>query len=205
MTELGLYKTPLQFFLEAVKVIAAAVVIMMIIRTFFFEPFYIPSGSMLNTLQPGDRVFVNKFSYGVHLPLISGEIVALGEPQRGDIIVFPFPRNPKVDYIKRVVGLPGDTIEVRNKQLYRNGEAVTDEAYVIHSDSRVIPGRRDFMPPVTVPEGKLFVMGDNRDASEDSRFWDFVEKKNVYGKAVIIYWSSNDFINISWSRIGKML
>ena len=205
MTESNLYQTPLQFLLEALKVIAAAVVIMMIIRTLLFEPFYIPSGSMLNTLQPGDRVFVDKFSYGIHLPLVPGEVVSLGEPQRGDIVVFPFPHNPKIDYIKRVVGLPGDTLEIRNKQLYRNGEAVTDEAYVIHSDSRTFPGRRDFMPPITVPEGKLFVMGDNRDASEDSRFWDFVDKKSVYGKAVIIYWSSNNFINISWSRIGNLL
>ena len=205
MTESGLYQTPLQFCLEVLKVIAAAVVIMLVIRTFIFEPFYIPSNSMLHTLQPGDRVFVNKFSYGIHLPLVSGEIFSLGEPQRGDIVVFPFPRNPKVDYIKRVVGLPGDVIEVRDKQLYRNGEAVTDEPYVIHLDPRTTNGRRDFMPPLTVPPGKLFVMGDNRDGSEDSRFWDFVDKNTVYGKAVIIYWSSNNFIDISWSRIGKLL
>jgi signal peptidase I len=200
----ALYQTPLQNIMEIVKVIAAAVIIMFIIRSFIIEPFYIPSGSMLNTLQPGDRVFVNKFSYGIHLPFMPRAVVSTGKPARGDIVVFPFPQNPKVDYIKRVVGLPGDVLEVRDKQFYRNGEAV-NESYVIHSDPRTLSDRRDFMPPVTVPEGKIFVMGDNRDASLDSRFWAFVDLDTVYGKAFIIYWSGNNFININWERIGNLL
>ncbi|MDR2160889.1 MAG: signal peptidase I [Desulfovibrio sp.] len=204
MAESGLYQTPWQHLLEIVKIIAAAVVIMLLIRTFLFEPFIIPSNSMLSTLQPGDRIFVAKFSYGIHLPLAQKEILSLGEPGRGDIIVFPYPRNPRIDYIKRVVGLPGDVLEIREKQLYRNGEAVQED-YISHSSSQVIPGWRDFMRPVSVPPGKLFVMGDNRDDSQDSRYWGFVDKDTVHGRAVIIYWSSLNFINISWSRIGTLL
>jgi signal peptidase I len=199
-----LYQTPMQSVLEFVKVVVIALIIAVIIRTFIVQPFVIPSGSMLDTLQIGDRLFVVKFSYGIHLPFISREILPIDEPQRGDIIVFPFPLNPDVDYIKRVVGVPGDTLEVRNKQLYRNGEAV-QESYISHSDPAILMNRRDNMPPVTVPAGKVFVMGDNRDASEDSRMWGFVDKDTIAGRAWIIYWSSTNFVNIKWARIGKLI
>ena len=194
----------MQRLLEFIKVVVIALIIATIIRTFIVQPFVIPSGSMLQTLQIGDRVFVTKFSYGIHLPFISREIFSTGEPGRGDIVVFPFPGNPDLDYIKRVVGIPGDVVEVRNKQFYRNGEPV-QEAYVSHDSSVDNMTRRDNMPPVTVPAGKVFVMGDNRDNSEDSRFWGFVDKDTLAGRAWIIYWSSTDFVKIKWDRIGTLL
>lgn len=200
----ALYQTPMQSFLEFVKVMVVALIIAFIIRTFIVQPFVIPSGSMLQTLQIGDRLFVTKFSYGIHLPFVPKEIVSTGEPERGDIIVFPFPGNPDVDYIKRVVGIPGDVVEVRDKQFYRNGEPVQED-YISHVDPLIMPGRRDNMPPITVPAGKVFVMGDNRDASEDSRFWGFVDKDTIAGRAWILYWSSVDFVKIKWSRIGTLL
>ena len=198
-----MYETPLQTFLEIIKVVIIALLIAIVIRSFIIQPYIIPSGSMLNTLQVGDRLFVTKFSYGIHLPFVEKEIISLGEPKHGDIIVFPFPNDKSVDYIKRVVGVPGDVIEVRDKQLYRNGQAVRED-YIIHSDPHMA-ARRDTMKPVLVPPGKVFVMGDNRDYSEDSRFWGFVDKDTIHGRASIIYWSSIDFVNIKWERIGSML
>ena len=198
-----MYQTPLQSFFEIVKVVLIALVIAIVIRSFIIQPYIIPSGSMLDTLQVGDRLFVTKFSYGVHLPFVEKEIFSLGEPKHGDIIVFPFPNDKSVDYIKRVEGVPGDVIEIRDKQLYRNGQPV-HEAYAIHTDPNTVP-RRDNMKPVLVPPGKVFVMGDNRDHSEDSRFWGFVDKDTIHGRAAIIYWSSIDFVNIKWNRIGTIL
>lgn len=197
-------KSPMQIVGEYVRIIIVALILAGIIRTFIVQPYYIPSGSMMDTLLVGDRVLVTKFSYGIHIPFIEDEIFSISEPQRGDIIVFPFPENPKLDYIKRVVGIPGDTIEIRNKQLYRNGELVKED-YIQHTDPFVDATRRDNMPQVTVPEGKLFVMGDNRDDSMDSRFWQFVDKKKVWGKAQMIYWSSVNFQNIKWGRMGTLL
>jgi len=125
------------------------------------------------------------------------------DPERGDIIVFPFPLDRRQDYIKRVVGIPGDVLEIRSKQLYRNGEAVVEE-FAIHLDPG-ISFRRDNMSAQTVPPGKVFVLGDNRDFSQDSRFWGFVDKDTIHGKALIIYWSSTRFVDVKWGRIGKML
>ncbi len=204
MTETALYQTPFQTFLEFVKIIVVALIIAFAIRIFIVQPYIIPSGSMLETLQIGDRLFVTKFSYGIHLPFIEHEIFSTGEPKVGDIIVFPYPEDPSVDYIKRVVGVPGDVIEIRDKQLYRNGQPV-HESYIQHTDPQLMPGRRDNMRPVTVPPGKVFVMGDNRDHSQDSRFWGFVDKTTIHGRATVIYWSSTDFVNIRWDRIGTWL
>ncbi|MDR1947187.1 MAG: signal peptidase I [Desulfovibrio sp.] len=198
-----LYETPLHTIMDYVKIFIAALGIAMLIRTFIIQPFIIPSESMLNTLQIGDRLFVLKFSYGIHLPFVEKELFSMGEPEAGDIIVFPFPQNKKEDYIKRVVGVAGDTLEMRNKKLYRNGKAV-DEPYAVHDAGDTDPYRDNFRP-LTVPPGKVFVLGDNRDNSRDSRYWGFVDKDTVHGRAVIIYWSSTDFINIKWSRIGKLL
>ncbi len=201
----GLYQTPFQSFIDFVKMFSAAVVIALIIRTFLIQPYFIPSSSMLNTLQEGDRLFVTKFSYGIHLPFIDKEIFSTGEPAHGDIIVFPFPKNPKIDYIKRVVGVAGDVIEVRDKQFYRNGKPVHED-YAINKDPNILLNSpRDNMEPVTVPEGKVFVMGDNRDGSEDSRFWGFVDKDTIHGRAWIIFWSSTNWVNVQWSRIGTLL
>lgn len=205
MTDADLYKTPIEFIKEIAKVLIAAFFIMMVIRTFIIEPFYIPSGSMLNTLQEGDRVFVKKFGYGIHLPLLKGEIISLGEPELGDVVVFPYPEDPSKDFIKRVVGMPGDTVEIRAKKFYRNGKEVVDEPYAIHIDPNITHGVRDYMAPTVVPEGMFFVMGDNRDNSRDSRYWGFVDKKSIYGRAFIIYWSGMNYINVNWSRIGNLL
>ncbi len=204
MTDAALYQTPFQTFLEFVKIIVVALVIAFGIRIFVVQPYIIPSGSMLDTLHIGDRLFVTKFSYGIHLPFIEKEIVSLGEPAIGDIIVFPYPKDTSVDYIKRVEGVPGDVLEIRDKQLYRNGQAVR-ETYALHKDPFMSPGPRDFMEPLTVPPGKVFVMGDNRDYSQDSRFWGFVDKDTIHGRAAVIYWSSTDYVNINWGRIGTWL
>lgn len=199
-----LYTTPMQTFIDFVKVIACALVIALIIRSFIIQPYYIPSGSMLNTLHIGDRLFVTKFSYGLHIPFFNKEIVSLNSPEREDIIVFPFPLEPQVDFVKRVVGIPGDVIEIRNKQLYRNGEAV-EESYIIHSDPLIINGSRDNFGPITVPDGHVFVMGDNRDNSRDSREWGFVKSSTIRGKAWLIFWSSKSIFDIHWERIGTPL
>jgi len=198
-----LYHSPMSSFIDLIKILIAALFIAVLIRTFIIQPYVIPSESMLNTLQVGDRLFVTKFSYGIGLPFLEREILSTGEPEHGDIIVFPFPLDKRQDYIKRVVGIPGDMLEIRNKQLYRNGQAVVEE-FAIHLD----PGtsfRRDNMPTLTVPPGKVFVLGDNRDFSQDSRFWGFVDKDTIHGQALFIYWSSTRFIDVKWSRIGKML
>jgi signal peptidase I, bacterial type len=200
----SLYATPLQTFVDFVKLIVCALFIALLIRTFVIQPYYIPSGSMLTTLQSGDRLFITKFSYGIHLPFVSSEILATGEPEIGDIIVFPYPENPDVDFVKRVVGLPGDTVEIRNKQLFRNGKPL-QEPYISHTDPLIVNSVRDNMAPVTVPEGKVFVMGDNRDYSQDSRFWGFVDKTTIHGKALILYWSSENLFKVNWNRIGTLL
>lgn len=204
MTTAAMYNTPFQSFMDFIKFVSVAIIITVIIRVFIIEPYYIPSGSMLTTLQKGDRIFVSRFSYGIHIPFVSKELVNLGDVNIGDVIVFPFPNDPRVTYIKRVVGKGGDTIEVRNKQLYRNGAPV-QEAYIRHSSGQILNDKRDNFGPVTVPEGKLFVMGDNRDESEDSRYWLYVDKDTVYGKAVLIFWSSNDWVDVEWSRIGTLI
>ena len=199
-----LYTTPMQTFLDFIKVIACALFIALIIRSFIIQPYYIPSGSMLNTLHIGDRLFVTKFSYGIHIPFINKEIIDMGQPEKGDIIVFPFPKDPSIDFVKRVVATPGDVVEIRNKQFYRNGKAV-EEPYIIHSDPLIVNSHRDKFGPVTVPAGQVFVMGDNRDNSRDSREWGMVDKKTIRGKAWVIFWSSKSLFDIHWDRIGNLL
>jgi len=198
---------------ENVEAIVIAVLLALFIRTFVVQAFKIPSGSMKETLLIGDHILVNKFIYGVKLPFVGTTLIPIKNPQREDIIVFKYPENPKLDFIKRVIGVEGDVIEMRDKHLYVNHKPY-ERSYAIHKDSYIIPGgfnRRDNFGPITVAKDSLFVMGDNRDNSKDSRFWGFVKLKAVKGKAFMIYWSWNKNNSgsilhyVRWGRIGHML
>ncbi|WP_366949797.1 signal peptidase I [Immundisolibacter sp.] len=196
-----------------------------LLRSFLVEPFRIPSGSMLPTLHVGDFILVNKFTYGIRLPVIDKKIIDIGSPQRGDVVVFRYPPDPSTDYIKRVVGLPGDRIGYYDKVLYVNGEPVTrreaaqtvreggtewvrvperlgEHAYVV----QWMPQRQGPQGEVTVPPGQYFVMGDNRDNSKDSRYWGFVPDRNLVGKAFFIWmsWDADRFA-VDWRRIGSAI
>jgi signal peptidase I len=200
--------TPKSKLRENVEAILIAIVLALFIRTFVVQAFKIPSGSMEPTLQIGDHILVNKFIYGVKIPYLRKTIIPVSEPDRGDIIVFRYPEDPDKDFIKRVIAVPGDTVEIRNKIIYVDGAAVKNDVGV-HTDSRVLSGainHRDNLKPLTVPAGSYFVMGDNRDNSYDSRFWGFVEERSIKGKAFIIYWSwDSDAFGVRWGRIGDLL
>jgi signal peptidase I len=193
---------------EYIKAIFIAIVIALFIRTFFVQAFKIPSGSMIPTLQIGDWLLVNKFIYGIKIPLIRKTLIPVKNPQRGDIAVFIYPMDRSKDFIKRVIGVGGDIIEIKNKKVYIN-DSLYDNHHEIHTDSLILPRSlqpRDNLGPIRVPEGYIFVMGDNRDNSYDSRFWGFVDLKDVVGKAFIIYWSWNGKNHsIRWKRFGKIL
>ena len=193
---------------ENIEAIVVAVILALFIRTFVVQAFKIPSGSMMNTLLIGDHILVNKFIYGVKLPFVKKTIIPVHNPQRGDIIVFEFPEDPSKDFIKRVIGIGGDTIEIRNKQLIVNGTPVKN-SHAIYNDPKIYDGRtqpRDNLGPLKVPQGKLFVMGDNRDSSYDSRFWGFVDLSAVKGEAFIIYWSwDKENFGVRWNRLGHIL
>jgi signal peptidase I len=186
---------------EYAEAIVIAVVLALFIRTFVVQAFKIPSGSMKPTLLVGDHILVNKFIYGIKIPFTDKAIIKLGKPKRGDVVVFKYPLDTKKDYIKRVVGLPGDKVELENKQLFINGR-VTDDPHASYS----IYGNLRNFGPVTVPAHHLFVMGDNRDESSDSRVWGFVPDAYLKGKAFLIYWSwdSTDF-GVRWSRLGDIV
>jgi signal peptidase I len=193
---------------ENIEALVIAIILALFIRAFVVQAFKIPSGSMKNTLLIGDYILVNKFIYGVKVPFTEITVIPIKEPQRGDIVVFKFPKNPRKDFIKRVVGVGGDTVEVKNKLVYVNGEPQQDD-FTIHTDPTIESGLhriRDNFGPVEVPEGKLFVMGDNRDESNDSRYWGFVDLKAMRGKAFMIYWSWDkiDF-GVRWKRLGNMI
>ncbi|MDA8124795.1 MAG: signal peptidase I [Deltaproteobacteria bacterium] len=199
-------KSKVQEYIEAIVI---AVVIAFFIRTFVIQAYKIPSGSMKPTLQIGDHILVSKFNYGVKLPFLRTTLIPIGTPKRGDILVFIYPEDRSKDFIKRLVGLPGDTVEVRDKQIFLNGQPWKDDTHGVHSDRLVIPGAvqpRDNFGPVTVPTGSIFVMGDNRDESYDSRFWGFVKQEDILGKALVIYWSWNSEDHwVRWNRIGTIL
>jgi len=200
---------------EYAEALFVAAILALIIRTFVVQAFKIPSGSMEDTLLIGDHLLVNKFLYGVQIPFVDGRYLTIRHPQRGDVIVFEFPEDEgknffqRRDFIKRVVGIPGDTVEVRNKQVFINGE-LQQVPQAIHKEPTVVAagfGPRDFMAPVTVPPDSYFVMGDNRDRSYDSRFWGFVAEQKIKGLAFIKYWSWNShggwLDKIRWNRIGR--
>jgi signal peptidase I len=193
---------------EYIEAILLAIVIAFFIRTFVIQAYKIPSGSMKPTLQIGDHILVSKFNYGVKIPFLRSTLIPLGTPKRGDILVFIYPEDRSKDFIKRLIGLPGDTIEIRNKKIFLNGLPLND-THGVYVDNLIIPGSvqpRDNFGPVTVPEDSIFVMGDNRDESYDSRFWGFVKMKDVLGKALIIYWSWNhEDTWVRWGRIGTIL
>jgi signal peptidase I len=203
-------------FREYAEAIIIALVLALFIRTFIVQAFKIPSGSMLPTLQIGDHILVNKFIYGVKMPFSGTILVPIKDPKPNDIVVFKFPRDPKLDYIKRVIAVAGDTVEMRRKKVYINGKPF-DDTYGVYTDPRILPASaspRDNFGPVTVPEEHIFVMGDNRDNSFDGRFWGFVDLKAVRGKAFIIYWSwdvqkpllsVDRFTSVRWGRIGDLL
>lgn len=194
--------------LEYLKSIGIAILIALFIRAYIVQAFKIPSGSMIPTLLIGDHLLVNKFIYGVNLPFSDNKLLVFNVPKRGDIIVFKYPEDPSRDFIKRVIGVEGDVIEIKNKQVYVNGVAIK-EPYARFTDSYIHPRQldpRDNFGPVKVPPGKLFVMGDNRDQSYDSRFWGFVDLKDVKGKALIIYWSwDSEHHKPRIERIGKII
>ncbi len=185
-----------------------AIVLALVIRTFVVQAFKIPSGSMLPTLQIGDHILVNKFLYGAELPFTDYHLPGLRAPQHGDIIVFKFPQDDGRDFIKRVIALPGERVEVRGRQVYINDKPL-QELYAVHLDRAIQENPlspRDSFGPVVVPPGQLFMMGDNRDYSMDSRFWGFLDMKKIKGKAFIIYWSwDRDSFRPRLGRIGMLI
>jgi len=221
--------------------VAVALVLFVLIRAFVVEAFKIPTSSMENTLLVGDFLLVNKAAYGSRIPGTDFHVPALEEPAHGDVVVFHPPHEPEKNYVKRVVGLPHDTLEMRGKQLYRNGEPV-DEPYARHDDDRgdtVHPDMRwqsgyliaatpsydtespapryqptrDNWGPLVVPDGHYFMLGDNRDNSEDSRYWGFVERDAIRGQPWVVYFSSEHraeegaswLDRVRWGRLGTVI
>jgi len=193
---------------EYAEAIIIAILIALFIRTLVVQAFKIPSGSMKPTLQIGDHILVNKFIYGIKIPYIRKTLVPISKPKRGDIVVFIYPLDRTKDFIKRVIGVEGDVIEIRNKTIFLNGSPCGD-THGVYTDNLILPSSiqpRDNFGPIKVPGESIFVMGDNRDQSYDSRFWGFVKLKDVMGEAFIIYWSwnGNDHA-VRWERFGKIL
>jgi signal peptidase I len=183
-------------FREYYEALLIAVIFVNFARIFVFQAFKIPTGSMEDNLKVGDHIIVNEFIYGP-VPDAWKRLLPLRDIKRGDIIVFRFPLQPDTDFVKRVVGLPGDVIEIRNKVVFINGKAL-DEPYVVHVDSTVFPGisalpeqyrLRDQLAPFVVPPARYFAMGDNRDRSSDSRYWGTVPRGHIKGRAFMVYWS----------------
>lgn len=191
---------------DYVKSILWAVAIALIIRYCVVMPFTIPSGSMENTLLVGDYLFVNRFIYGIKVPFTDLRLPKVRAPQRGDVIVFRYPVDRSKDFIKRVIGVPGDVIEIRNKQVFING-TIYRNPHEIHRDARILPRAaisRDNFGPVRVPVNACFVMGDNRDNSYDSRFWGFVDDADIVGLALVKYWSwDTNSSHVRWERIAR--
>lgn len=186
---------------EWVQLIAVAVVLALTVRAFIIEAFRIPSESMEDTLLVGDFLFANKFIYGAKLPFTDLRLPAIREPRPGDIIVFQFPKDPGTSFIKRCVAVEGQTVEIRDTELYVDGELATEDYVKFSRNSR--PVREG---PFVVPDGHLFMMGDNRDNSLDSRRWGTLDKKYVKGKALFIYFSWDSAKrSIRFSRIGHLV
>ncbi len=190
------------------EALVVAIFLAILIRGGVVQAFKIPSGSMLPTLEIGDHLLVSKFLYGIRIPYTGTRILRLRAPRRGDIVVFAYPVDDSKDFIKRVIGEPGDVVEVRDKKVYVNGREI-DDPWGRHVDPMVLPEgyeKRDNFGPVKVPSGHYFVMGDNRDRSYDSRFWGFVADPRIRGKAFILYWSWDRERHLPrFGRMGKIL
>ena len=209
-------QTPKSGLRENIEAIIIAVLLALVIRTFIIQAFKIPSGSMLPTLQIGDHILVSKFIYGVKIPITGATLIPISDPKPNDIVVFQFPKNPELDYIKRVIAIAGDIVEIRDKKISINGKPFID-THGVYKDPLILPAAaapRDNFGPVTVPAGKIFVMGDNRDNSYDGRFWGFVDLKAVRGKAWAIYlswdvqqplFSLDRLRSIRWGRLGDIV
>jgi signal peptidase I len=193
---------------EYAESIIIAILLALVIRTFVVQAFKIPSGSMEDTLLIGDHLLVTKFLYGTKIPFTDTKIFKIRDPQRGDVVVFEYPEDPSKDFIKRVVGLPGDIVEGREKKVFVNDKPF-ENPHEIHKEHEIIPkaqNPRDTFGPVTVPAGSYFVMGDNRDRSYDSRFWGFVKSSKIKGKAFIKYWSwDSDKFRVRFRNIGRLI
>jgi len=197
---------------EWTEALIIAAVIALFVRSFIIQAYKIPSGSMEPTLLVGDYLFVNRLHYVVKIPVVDTVLYTLGKPKRGDIVVFRYPQNTSMDYIKRVIATEGETVEIKDKIIYINGKKIEDP-WGHFRDTAVIPGilsQKDNMKPFTIPKDAYFVMGDNRDNSQDSRFWGVVRKEHLVGKALILYfsWDNNPekFSQyIRWSRIGWLI
>jgi signal peptidase I len=191
--------------------IIIAVLLALFVRIFIVQAFDIPSGSMEPTLMPGDYILINKFIYGIRIPFTDTKLFSYKEPKRGDVIVFIYPKDPSKDYIKRVIGMPGETVQIIGGKIYINNTLIPDPWGFF--DQKEPPGFISVVEnfgPVVVAKDCLFVMGDNRNNSEDSRFWGALPIKNVLGKAFLIYFSWNGeaegiIDKIRWSRIGKLI
>jgi signal peptidase I len=202
-----LVKSKKKLFWEYLEAIVTALILALIIRAYIVQAFKIPSGSMIPTLLVGDHILVNKFIYGTKIPFTDKRILIFRKPEKGDIIVFKYPEDPRKDFIKRVIATGGDTVEERNKVVYVDGVRLS-EPYAHHYDNGLRPGGndpRDNFGPITVPKNKIFVMGDNRDQSYDSRYWGFVDLKEVLGEAFIIYWSWDPDDWARFNRIGRLV
>lgn len=214
---------------EYAKAFFPVILVVLLLRSFLVEPFRIPSGSMMPTLLDGDFILVNKFAYGIRLPVINQKVVDIGAPERGDVVVFRYPKEPSVDYIKRIVGLPGDRVTYRDKIVYINGEPMKQEligTYLGEGTALSMTGAgqrveqlggvehqvlvRNEQPAMNneflVPAGHYFVMGDNRDNSNDSRYWGFVPDRNLVGRAFMI-WMNYDSADktVRWGRLGTVI
>ncbi len=197
---------------EYAETLVIALAIALFVRSFVIQAFKIPSSSMEPTLLIGDQLLVNRLSYGIgiEMPLMNRlgrRVIHLSTPKRGDVIVFIFPKNRSLDFIKRVIGLPGEKLEIKERKIYINDHLIEDPWGHFRSSEL---GGRDTFGPLVVPPNSLFVMGDNRNNSEDSRYWGFVPLDNVLGKAVILYWSLDRqapslLSTVRWPRIGSLI
>jgi signal peptidase I len=185
---------PRRFLFEYTQAAVIALIFALFVRTFLFQMFKIPSASMENTLLIGDHVLVNKFVLAPFASPLEREFLPFAEVRRGDIVIFRFPDDPQQDYVKRIIGLPGDTIRIKDQVVYvqpkqQTGFTPIEEAYVVHKHPEDVPDKLNNLGPIEIPEGQYFAMGDNRDDSLDSREWGFVPRANIVGRALLIYWS----------------
>jgi signal peptidase I len=200
-------KSQRRVFQEYSEALAVAIILAILIRALFVQAFKIPSGSMIPTLLIGDHILVNKLVYGIRIPFTDARWPRLRDPQRGDVIVFVYPKDRTKDFIKRVVAVGGETVEIRNKVVFIDGKPVANPHARFYSNTVIAEdvSPRDNMPPLKVPKGFLFVMGDNRDYSLDSRFWKFVPLEDVKGEAFLIYYSAANFSGIRWNRLFSII